>query len=489
MKIIIKNITFVFIFIFFIVIIFSNTFLHILDAFDELWTFQITYKMYNSHQIYIDSNIVTTPLFFVIGNTLFNIFGATINTFRLYNVFIYIFCYLSTIYLFKKLGINKSLIFLYSTLIVSQTYYTIANGASYNLLAIDFILLGIIIFLNYYNTKRYNLYQGIVLFLVFFTKQNLGIFYAMGIILFELFDKKLSKSFILNQLEKFLSFVLPTILSCIIMYKQGNLFSFINYAFGSLLEFGTSNANSDYKLFIFIYILLIIIELYCFIIKTKNLVSENQKRIISFFFIVGICTSLFIFPIVNLYHVTFGYFILFLTFFYILDIIFLKHIFYTESHYKLCNFISIIILLLISLSILSQTYINFNEFNKFDKSHPFYNAPFEEETIERINTVTEYVLEKNKNGINVTIIASDSAYTMIPLRQSHGAFDMVLTGNLGYNGANKLIKQIENSKNTEFLIYTAEDKVFWADSKEIREYITNKLEKKGEIAHYSIYSK
>lgn len=478
-----------FLFAFIVLIVIINTFFHIFDAYDELWNFQNLYKMYNDYTIYKDSNIIITPIFFIVGNFLFHIFGATINTFRFYSILINVLQYILIFYIFKNLNTNKNLSFLYLTLIFSNIYSITSCGANYNLLAIDFILLGVILYLKQYNKKRYNIYQGIIIFLVFFTKQNLGVFYAIGIVLFELIDKKISKYFFLNQLQKFIFFMIPTSLSCITMYLDGNLFDFINYVFGGLFNFGNSNLYIDSSILEYISILLIIIGLYIFIIKNKNILSKECKKNITFLFILSICISLVIFPIINFSHLIFAYILLYILLFHILDTILINHIFYAEYHFKITNWCCVLFLFIILLHILSSVYTNFDLLGNFDRTHPFYNAPIKEETIEKINIVSEYIKEKNSSGTDVIIVASDSAYTMINLNQSHRAFDLVFNGNLGYHGVEHLINEIKNCENTEFLIYTDEEDRFWQESDEIREYIISNLEKIGNISNYSIYYK
>jgi len=486
MKEFIKKYNIYFLFIPAILIIINNSFSHVILPLDELWNFQFVYKMYNGFTIYKDATVVTTPLFFMIGNILFHIFGATINVFRLYNVFTYLLVYLLIFFIFRKLDINKNLAFLYLVSILTQTYGIIGGGTSYNALCIAFILLGILVHLNCYNQKRYNLYQGIIIFLIFFTKQSIGVFYAFGIVLFELVDKKFSKEFFVNQFKKFFCFLFPTILFCLFMYINGYFFDFVNYAFGGLLEFAHSNSSMHNRIFIFVFILVCICTLF---IKTRKFLSEDQKRKTTFLFIMGMCASLINLPLMNLAHMSYSYLVIYLSFFYILDITLIKHIVNTDKHYNYCNLCSFIILILTLLYIFSQTYASLLHLNKFEKTHPFYNAPFSDRTIDGINVLTKYIERKNKYGFNVIIIAPDSGYIMIPLKQSNGAFDLVLRGNLGYKGVEKLIEQIEATKNTEFLMYTDDDKVFWQEPEEIREYIINNLDKQGEILHYSIYAK
>ena len=78
---------------------------------------------------------------------------------------------------------------------------------------------------------------------------------------------------------------------------------------------------------------------------------------------------------------------------------------------------------------------------------------------------------------------------MIPLRQNNGAYDLIFYGNLGYNGIEKMKKNILSKEHTEFLIVKNEDDMFDQEIIEIREFIMQKLTKCGEILNYDIYSK
>lgn len=78
---------------------------------------------------------------------------------------------------------------------------------------------------------------------------------------------------------------------------------------------------------------------------------------------------------------------------------------------------------------------------------------------------------------------------MIELKQSHGVYDLLFNGNLGYNGKNKIKTDILNCENTEFLVVTNEDDLFIQEPPEIRKFILDNLEFKGYISNYSIYGK
>ena len=51
---------------------------------DEFWVFANCYKMSIGYKIYLDLNIIQTPLNFIIGSTLFNMLGKNFLIFRIY---------------------------------------------------------------------------------------------------------------------------------------------------------------------------------------------------------------------------------------------------------------------------------------------------------------------------------------------------------------------------------------------------------------------
>ena len=142
---------------------------------DELWNFSNIYKMYNGLIIYKDTNVIITPIFFVIGNCLFKLFGANYLVFRIYNILIYTILLWFIYILFKKMNMSKkaSILGIFYTFI--YIYALIPAGANYNILSMVFIVLGLIIQIDRKENFIKYFIQGIVIFMVFFTKQNIGI--------------------------------------------------------------------------------------------------------------------------------------------------------------------------------------------------------------------------------------------------------------------------------------------------------------------------
>lgn len=207
---------------------------------DELWNFQSVYKMYNGFQIYKDFNVIITPLFFIIGKILFNIFGANFLTFRIYNIIITTALYFTTYLLLKSIGINKkNSAIITLILIIFKRYLMVRAQANYTTMALMLCIIGILFCIkkNKYNT----IIQGIIIFLIFYTKQNIGVYYGTSLFLFEILSKNNIKEKIKRLLIEFITFITLLILSLIIFYMNNNLYDFINYAFLGIKEFANEN--------------------------------------------------------------------------------------------------------------------------------------------------------------------------------------------------------------------------------------------------------
>ena len=86
------------------------------------------------------------------------------------------------------------------------------------------------------------------------------------------------------------------------------------------------------------------------------------------------------------------------------------------------------------------------------------------------------------------VLSSKAAFYMIPTGRSNGMMDLPFKGNLGQGGENGLIEKIKNTKNAEFLIEKDEENIEWQESKSVRKYIIDNMEKIGEIEEFEIYS-
>ena len=471
------------------ILLFAFIYLVLVTSNDELWNFQNIYKMINGYKIYNDSNVIITPIFFYLGAIFLEIFSAKFVVFRIYNIISVIILFVISYKIMKKLDLSKNLIAVYLSLLFLLMFQSIVAGANYNTLGCIFILLGIYLYIT---KKSTNFKQGLLIFLVFFTKQNTGIFYALSVIIYELFENKLSKKYILDQLKKFIFFLIPSSLVLLFMHFNGNLEGFINYCFGGLFEFGGSNLV--FTAAPFYYALpLSSIGIYIFTILKKDTIfktfKDNFWYTLKLLFIFALVNTFTVYPIFNSSHFiyTFPYHLIFI--FYYLDTLILKEIFDEDKYYIYGKIFALTILVLLLGRTLLYFFYDYDLISKYrSRNTPFDNLYSYTDTMIKTNDLKEYILEQEKQGITVLICSHDAAFPMIELKKSNGMYDLLFNGNLGYKGKDKVYSDIDNLKNTEFLVVTNEEDIFVQEPQEIRKYIMDNLELKGQIHNYSIYS-
>ena len=111
---------------------------------DEQWNFGNIYKMINGGTIYVDNNVIITPLFFFIGKFLLILFGTNFVVFRIYGLVIYTFLLFFIYLLLRQLKIKKTYSFFITVYLFFSTMNLTKSGANYNVMAVALVLLAII---------------------------------------------------------------------------------------------------------------------------------------------------------------------------------------------------------------------------------------------------------------------------------------------------------------------------------------------------------
>lgn len=306
-----------------IIVFFIFASLMILPAFcrnlyvgDELWTFSNTYKMYNGYEIYKDCNVIATPVFFYIGELLFFIFSPNMLVFRFYNVLINSLLYFGIYELNKLFGISKRKSLLYTLALIIFENILNYYGANYNNLVYVFVICGII-----FNIKqKNNVLKGLILFLIFMTKQNVGVYYFVGICLYYLWDKnnlkKNIKSLIIQGTIAFICFGIY----CLYLYCNGTLVYFYDMAFCSISEFSVKNlkfAGETICVFL-IQLMTLIFALFSVLSKKVNL-SSDIKNNIKLILCISMPLCAVEYPLFNNAHLVYGAFFCMVCLFLIMD--------------------------------------------------------------------------------------------------------------------------------------------------------------------------
>lgn len=470
-------------------ICFNISFVVFLDYYDELWNFANCYKMFNGYKIYKELNVIVTPLFFYISQIFFYVFGANLLSFRLYNVFISSLFFILIYLIFKALKIVKRRAVLYTLIFILFFDTMIAAGANYNIIAVIFVLIALLLIIR---KKENNILFGVLLFATFLTKQNIYVLFAVGIF----FYKMLSQSNMKKKLEDLAKIYLVSIAGIcvflIYMYLDGNLYNFYNYCFGGISEFGIKNLYIDISDSRFLYISLISILVTFFIIHNRKVNQNLNKEIIKnskVLLCFGVPLTLISFPIVNYYHATLGSTIILIELFYIIENALIKNLVVERKKERIFYLVVIVIYILyLFYGILTNLYEIKNNKIILDNKGAFYGTIIQKEDYEDIKIICNYIKEKEKQNINVKILSYKANLYMVKLNKNNGILDLAFAGNLGKDGENGLIAEIQNLKNTLILIQTSEE-IFWQESKNAREYVINNYDKIGEIQEYSIYYK
>ena len=121
------------------------------------------------------------------------------------------------------------------------------------------------------------------------------------------------------------------------------------------------------------------------------------------------------------------------------------------------------------------------------KPEVYYGAIFKEEQKQKLETVCNYIQQKNAEGTSVKIISVKALFYMTPLKLNNGEMDLPLRGNLGKEGEDGLIRKIASLKNTEILITKDEEDQNYQESPKVREYIQTHFTNIGEIEEFYIY--
>ena len=453
---------------------------------DELWNFQNVYKLYNGFEIYKDANVICTPLFFFIGKALFDLLGANFFIFRIYNIIINVSLFFSTYILCKKLKISKktSLLIVFILMVIGNYTITLCM-ANYNILALTFFIIGVILLLNNNLEKKVLFIQGIILFLILFTKQNFGIYYLMASITVIILKKSRVKEKIFNIVILSIPSIVLGIITILYFSVNNTLNEFINYTILGIKEFGTENIYINFILFIIFFVIII---LNIFLIKNimkAHFLDDFQKENLKRLFIFSVFLSFSIFPIVNKVHFCIGIYLALIFLSYNINLI-INDIFGKKA----ITIQKIILYILVALSIMLSIYnfvlwiMNMENNYQFDKESPYYGGILDDQTYSKIENITTYIKQNNRK---VIVLSQDAALYMVPLKESNGEMDLPFKGNLGKEGESGLLNKIKNLKDTEILIKKDENEMNWQESKQIRQYIVNNLNCIGEIEYFLIY--
>ena len=148
--------------------------------------------------------------------------------------------------------------------------------------------------------------QGIVSALVFATKQNIGIYYLMGLSVFIIYEYRKDIKQIFKKLFAIYTVYLGvTAIWVIALIIQGQFKDFINYCFLGIGEFANNHTSAIWEYLIFYLIPVVTIVILIIAVKRYKMSMQNDVvKKDNLLFVVFMFTALLIgYPIFNPYHV------------------------------------------------------------------------------------------------------------------------------------------------------------------------------------------
>ena len=420
----------------FFIFLFFNLILSPLNL-DEIWSYGFTNNIYSGLIPYKDFNMVITPFYPFIMSLLFHVFGNSMLFFHIENSILITFF----LYICEKLIKEKSYIIL--PLLIFPLNITFPN---YN-----FLLLFLFILLIYLEKNNKNDYLiGIVLSFIFLTKQTVGI----PILFVSLYYFK-NRNKLFNRL---IGFIIPNIIFITYLFITNSYKEFFNLCILGLLDFGKGNTNT-FTIFFFLTIVLLLVVIYLF---RKN----KQIDYLYLLMFISICIPLF-----DLYH-----FLIYIVAYIIIVLLNYKVI----LNYKLIGMSLFVGFICI--------YISYSGFNI--KYYPNDLNLFQYRYIKKkdIDSTKEVLKYMKKYNNKVMFIGPNAYYYKLISNQKINYLDLINTGNFGYKGSNKLLKEVNKIKK-DYIFFVRNDELGFGKQTDqnIIKYIIKNGKKIDNVDIYDIY--
>lgn len=154
------------------------------------------------------------------------------------------------------------------------------------------------------------------------------------------------------------------------------------------------------------------------------------------------------------------------------------------------------LVLFLTYKLCSITYKWTNEYQLADKeqeSSNFEYIPLYKETSEGRKEIADYIKDKRAQGYTVHILDSDAVVYSIITNNYAKNYDMLLKGNIGTDGAKKIMQDIDNCKAGNekilFLLKKRDRALNWQSEIEVINYARENLIEIDEIGIYDVLSK
>ena len=477
---------------------------------DEIWNYNTANAFAMGLIPYKQVSMITTPLLPMINSIFLKIVFNGIITYRVVMGIIFALIVLFIYLIIRELSSKKLLsyicAFFIGTLLINKFLL------DYNYLFLLIVLM--IAFLEVRDLKKnenfnfnHNLCVGLLTGLAFLTKQTIGLLLII-VVIFEVFiymkkigfDLKLTKFIKLIGVRIF-GMMIPIAMFLIYLGVNEAFNDFINYAIKGVREFSNNVPyyrllnSTDYKIAIISRLFIIVYGSLFITFILECVKNKRMKDGLINIYILAICSIpviAIIYPISDDFHLIVASVFVLIVVAYLL--IFLlneinKFVKFDVFYKKLLLIGLLFIIILISLkNVIIERNLNIKENVLVPFKH--YEGIYVPEYLSnRISDVTDKVRSYSNFGRESIIIDAEAAIYDIVLNKYKKNYDMLLIGNIGERGVEKIINEIKDSHNVYYFVKNPQYALNWQLPEDIIDYIRNNLKYHETVSVFDVYYK
>lgn len=406
---------------------------------DEVWNYGFSHNIYSGLIPYKDFNMVITPFYPFLMSLGFHLFGSSMLVFHIEQALISVgFCFV----LFTLLG--KKIWFIIPLLFVPIN----VSFPSYNIFL--FYLLVLLVYLEKNKSSDYVI--GFILGLAVLTKQSVGVCLLLPSLYYIKSFDKIKK--------RIIGFIIPISIFILYLVFTSSLYSFLDLCLLGLFDFASGNGGK-FNVYLIFFIIMVGITIYFIYKDRKNIVNYY----ILFFFSIMI-------PLFDTYHFA----VAFLAFLLLILLKMQKDILRPELFG-----ISIIIF----ASILMGNFRFRGQIVYPNNIRHFEYRFIDYDSLIFTNKVNEFINENRDKEI--VFLNSNGYYFRIINDMKISYIDLINIGNFGYDGSNKLLREIKKKKYAIFLVDRSELALVKQTDKQVLNYVLDNGKRIGKIDFYEIY--
>lgn len=476
-----------------------------LNDLDEIWNYNFARNIVDGNMPYKDFNMIQMPFVSALCAIFLSLLGNELIVMRIIAILLCTIILFITYKILEVLKVNKWLnyTFLIFLICILRDHFRI----DYNFFVLFNVLWIIYIELKLIGknktkeelliTSKKDIVLGILAGICICSKQTTGTLVAIVLVGYNILNVsnfKEFKLFIKKAIYRVIGVLIPLLLLSIYFTSNHLWNDFMDYCilgistFSNSIPYSNLLTNSN----VLIKILSIIVPIFLISVIGNILVNKYKKKeIVSQLLVIAsysIAEIVVVFPISDDIHFLIGAFPAIIGIIQVISILSRKieneklKVFIKE-YLKAFNILAVVICVLASIlslynyAIQAGQYTTLKHFNYIIQSQDQINS---------IKNVEEYIQKQDKN---VYILDAAAAIYTIPINQYTKNYDMFLIGNLGGDGEEGIIEDLQEEENYIVLIKNEQYSRNWQNPEKVRKYIIENMNKIGEIDAFDVYEK